>query len=192
MSIATAPEVESPPGAFHEIRLSVPAPFEAQLVFRREQSRRFEVALPCGAQFVYCRTMREFLPQFRQFTEIEGRAAAVKAGIKLLTPRRSFYAMICEGRMLHYGWITTGRCRYYHVEPRAAVIGPIWTSEQARGRGLATAATQLVINEMISQGCSIFYIDTSTTNTSCLKVIQKCGFGPPLGAFVRRDSIAGR
>jgi hypothetical protein len=191
MSIATAPEVESPPGAFHEIRLAVPAPFEAQLVFRREQSRRIEVAMPAGAQFVFCRGAMQFLPHFRHLAAIDGRAAALKAALKLCTPRRSFYAMFCEGRMLHYGWITTGGCRYYHVEPRAAVIGPIWTSEQARGRGLATAATLLVMNELIALGHTIFYIDTSTSNTPCLKVIEKCGFGPPLGAFVRRDSVVG-
>jgi hypothetical protein len=174
-----------------EICLRVPAGLVSQLVFRQQPMQPFDAAVPTGAEFVYCRSTTEFAPYFRRFAKITGTGSAVRAAIKLSTSRRSWYAMLCDGEIQHHGWITAGRCRYYHVEPDAFVIGPIWTSAKSRGRGLATAATCLAMNEWLSLGEATFYIDTSTDNAPCLKVIERCGFGSPLGAFVRRESVAG-
>ncbi len=189
----TMPEVAEATVAaeYEEIRLRVPVEFVSQLVFRQQRTRPFEAAVPAGAEFVYCRSTAEFATYFRQFAKITGTASAARAAMKLFTWRRSWYAMLCDGDIQHHGWITAGRCRYYHVEPEALVIGPIWTSLKSRGRGLATAATLLAMNEWLSLGEATFYIDTSTDNAPCLKVIERCGFGAPVGAFVRRESVTG-
>ena len=190
MTMLQSPEAASSAG-FKDICLRVPAGLVSQVVFRQQRARPFVVTAPAGAEFVYCRTTAEFAPHFRSFCKIDGTASACKAALKLTTSRRSWYAMLCDGEIQHHGWMTSGRCKYYHVERDAIVIGPIWTSGDARGRGLATAATFFAMNQWLARGETVFYIDTTTDNAPCLRVIERCGFGPPIGAFVRSESLAG-
>ncbi|MBO0699449.1 MAG: GNAT family N-acetyltransferase, partial [Zavarzinella sp.] len=114
-----------------------------------------------------------------------GKPGAAKAVAKLATGRRTLYLVTHGGRTLSAGWCTVGRCQYYKVEPEAVVVGPIWTSEAARGRGLATAALQLALNEQVRRGRTLFYIDTEKKNHPAQRVFEKCGFGAPVALYFR-------
>jgi RimJ/RimL family protein N-acetyltransferase len=114
-----------------------------------------------------------------------GAAGFVRAAAKLMTPRRHFFAVVCEGAVAHYGWVTKGQCRHYPVEPDAMVIGPVETHPAFRGRGLATIGLASVVNTFAGKGVSVFYIDTADTNAPMQHVIEKCGFGKPVSKYVR-------
>ena len=179
----------SPKSAAQRIFVEVPTPFESQLVFRAEFRDPFEVAAPTGLRFQLCRGPMSYLGMANRLQRLVGQLGTWKALLKLVTPRRVFYVVSDEVQILHHGWLTVGHCRHYHVGPRDVVVGPIWTSAAARGRGVATFATRMAINEMIRDGHYVFYIDTACTNAPCLRVIDKCRFGPPLATYVRIESV---
>jgi RimJ/RimL family protein N-acetyltransferase len=103
-----------------------------------------------------------------------------------MTKKRFFYGVQYQNEIVHCGWVNIGFCRYYLVEKNAIVIGPIWTSEKVRGKGLATWALQEAMDTMIRNGFSIFYIDTERDNLPCQKVIEKSGFGLPVAVYLRK------
>lgn len=86
---------------------------------------------------------------------------------------------------MHYGWANVAFCKLYPVKSGEVVIGPIWSAVEARGLGLATVATRMAINELIKRHLTTFFIDTSIRNHACLKVIENCGFGMPVGCLPR-------
>lgn len=110
-----------------------------------------------------------------------------KVAIKLMTPSRCFFVVVCEQAVAHYGWVTKGRCRYYPVEPEAVVIGPVETVPGFRGKGLATVGLTAVVAAMARKGCRIMYIDTADTNVPMQRVIEKCGFGRPVSTYERPE-----
>lgn len=170
-----------------QIILEVPAQFDSQLVFRAEFRETFAITMPAGLNFHLCRRVAEYFNIARRVRPKIGAFGACRGFLKLLTARRLFFTVSDADEVLHYGWLTIGRCRHYHVGTRDVVIGPIWTSSSARGRGIATFALQMAMNELIRTGYRVFYIDTSHTNVPCLTVVNKCGFGPPLAAYVHRQ-----
>ena len=95
-----------------------------------------------------------------------------------------YYCVSKNERVVHSAWITVSHCRHYVIEPNAAVTAQIWSAPEIRGRGIATMAMQLAMNELLNRSHSIVYIDTSSTNFPCLNVIAKCGFGSPMTAYV--------
>jgi len=111
-----------------------------------------------------------------------------KTAVKLLTPRRYFFTVLCDGRVAHHGWVTIGRCRYYQVEPEAAVVGPVETNPEFRGRGLATTGLASIVAAMAKKGFKIQYIDTADTNHPMQRVIEKCGFGKPVSTYPRPEA----
>ncbi len=96
--------------------------------------------------------------------------------IKNLFPSRYFYFLTKDGVIITCGQLTTGFCRYYHVNSNDVVIGSIWTAPQYRGQGLASRGMQAAINFMIAAGWSSFYIDTQENNIGMIKAIEKNGF----------------
>src|SRR5487761_350096 len=175
--------------AVREVVVRVPAPLEPQLVFRADFRGPLEVDPPTGLSFVFCRGPLSYLGAARRLGPLFSPAETVKNLLKVGTTRRMFYFARDEQEILHFGWLTTGRCRQYRIERDAVGIGPIWTAAAARGRGLATFATKMAINELLRAGHHIFYIDTSMRNLPCLRVIERCGFGEPMATYVRGDSI---
>ena len=188
MSVELLP---SSPSAAREVVVRVPAPLEPQLVFRADFHEPLDADPPAGVAFTSCRGPLSYLRAAWRLRTLFSLAETVKNLLKVMTNRRLFYFSSDAQEVLHYGWLTTGHCRQYRIERDAVVIGPIWTSAAARGRGVATFATKMAINELVAAGHHIFYIDTSMQNTPCLRVIEKCGFGEPMAAYVRGDSIPG-
>lgn len=167
-----------------EVTLRIPSTFRLQLVFRQERTEAIPAQWIDGVSFTFCDTLREYLRLFREVRRVAGIRGAIKGCVRILTKRRMFYCVREEGRIVHSAWATASYCRHYFVERHAAVIGPIWSAPEVRGRGIATYASQHGINELVSRGYSVIYIDTSSTNHSCLRVIQNCGFGDPMTAYV--------
>lgn len=174
------------PGA--EILVQVPRATRAQLVFRQTRNRPFDVATTGGVAILRVGpwAYRKF---FWKFVALMGLKHAVKGWLKLFTARRVLFCATLKGMLAHYTWATRGRSRYYPIENEAAVIGPIWTAAELRGRNVAVAAVQAAVNALIVQGTTIFYIDTSPANEPCLRVIRKCDFSGPVAVFLRPDTL---
>lgn len=175
-------------GPGEEILVRVPTAVRAQLVFRQTRNRPFDdsttdgVAISRVGPWAY----RKF---FWKFAALMGLKHAVKGWLKLFTAKRALFCATLGGTLAHYTWTTRGRSRYYWIENEAAVIGPIWTAAELRGRNLAVAVLQATVNALIVQGTTIFYIDTSPANESCLRVIRKCDFSGPVAVFLRPDTL---
>ena len=156
-----------------------------QFVYRQERSRPFQPHERADVDFVWLSHPSAVLRHLFLLRPLLGWSGCLKAVSKLATGRRFFYLVHQEGRPASTGWCTVGQCRYYLVEADAVVIGPIWSDQSFRGQGLATFALQRAINLLLREGRNTFYIDTSQTNYSCQRVIDKCDFGPPLAVYVR-------
>jgi len=118
--------------------------------------------------------------------ETIGAYGLLKCLLKLLSGKRNVYLILKENQVVHLGWIALGFCRFYDVEPGSAVIGPVWTDGEHRGRGLATVALVQVMNRLTARSVSVFYIDTSEQNLAMQRVIGKCGFGLPILKIKKR------
>ena len=111
------------------------------------------------------------------------RWGCLKDIIKLATARRSYFFITDGKKVVSEAYITVGQCRYYNVEDDAAVIGPVWTDEEIRGKGLATGLLKRTINSLVQSGFSVIYIDTSENNKAMQSVIKKCGFGDSIDFY---------
>lgn len=181
MTYMTLPSTSTP---FSEVTLRVPAKMHFQLVFRREVLQRVAVREVKGVQFCFIDSIGACLANLALMRKALGPAGLIKALLKVARGR-VFYFAHEQGSVLHTGWVTFSFCRFYRVEQGDAVIGPIWSAEAARGRGVAVYATQMAMNALHGGGTRVCFIDTSNGNAPCLKVIEHCGFGYPVGAFLR-------
>ncbi len=171
----------------HRVRWNlgtVPPASVDQLVFRKVVGGRCpEPVAAHGLTFFLCDTAQTVWDQRSLLIRCLGWGGWLKTLAKAATPRRCFFGVSAGHDLIHTGWLSLGFCRYYAVEENAVVVGPIWTDPAARGRGAATLALNAVVREMFRRSRAIVYIDTSCDNTPCLKVIEKCGFGPAIGTF---------
>lgn len=186
------PAAHEPRGKRMTVTLEVPDHLPYQLVYRTERAAPFEAAAaaPEGERFLFLHSGTDALKHFGTLKQRFGTAGAVKTVMKLFTKSRSLYLVTAGGRVVSDGWCTVGRCGYYKIEPDAVVVGPIWTSDECRGRGLATRALMLAMNDLHRRGTRVFYIDTAKTNTPAQKVFEKCGFGPPMALYIRDEGVS--
>ncbi len=176
-------------GAANEVLVYIPSAAKAQLVFRQIRDRAFGSPPTTEGVAISQVGAWEYRKYFWDFVATSGFKSAVKGWLKLLTTRRALFCATLDGALAHYTWTTLGRSRYYWIENEAAVIGPIWTAAEVRGRNVAAAVLQDAVNAHIARGTTIFYIDTSPANKPCLRVISKCGFYGPVGVFLRPDTL---
>jgi|GEM_PF-1804169 len=160
-----------------------------QLVYSREFSSPFALKpLDSSYQFHFISGISSLLPTVTGVLGRYGAMGLVKTSVKVMTPKRILYLLTKRGEIVHSGWLNLGFCNFYPVKSGDVVVGPIWTAEAERGKGLATSALQLALNEMINNGRSgFFYIDTTHDNLAAQHVIEKSGFGPPTATFVETD-----
>ena len=176
---------EKSSGKMHDVELSIPDGLPYQLVFRRlVDEPLIEVGVK-GVKFVFCQGPLDVVRNWSQLRTLFSFTSLLKSLAKLISPNRQFYFMAQSGKVLHHGWTSTSFYRHYKVCPNDVVIGPIWSAESARGRGIATAAIQRVINRLRARGHRVFFIDTSSTNAPRLRVINKLGFGKPIAVYLR-------
>jgi GNAT superfamily N-acetyltransferase len=156
-----------------------------QLVYRQEVSEAPSVVVPSEVQVYFCEDWSSTRGRFRDLRTLFGFWGALKAVAKIMTPSRYFYYATLDGVPVHYGWICVGWCKYYPVREQDVTMGPIWSDPNARGKGVATAATLFAISEMSRRGYSVFYGDTMDDNWACRKVMDRCGFGEPIAVLPR-------
>lgn len=166
------------------VELQVPAGRPYQLIYRMRRTAPFDVPDRDDVEFRFAAGLSQFLPLAKPLQRLVSGGELARSVVRM-SVGRMFYGVLRDGGLLHRGWINIAFCRHYRVEPDEVVIGPIWTSPEARGLGLGKYATQCAINVLMERGLSVFYIDTSSTNAACQKMIASCGFGPAMGCMPR-------
>lgn len=175
-----------------DVTLAIPGSLRYQLVYRQERRAPFPPRHATGAEFHFFDHPWETLGATTSIASRFGWMGYAKTWLKLCTPTRMFYVLANDGVLAHHGWVTASRCKHYYVEPESAVVGPIWSNPVFRGAGLGTLALQLAMNVLIAKGIHVFYIDTSDDNLPCQRLIEKCGFGRPVAAYLRPAERATR
>ncbi len=85
-----------------------------------------------------------------------------------------------SGQYCHYTFVTAAK-RYAKVfpvivEPKAILVGPCFTDESVRGRGIYPRVVQYAVNLLQQQGFGPFYIHTDTTNIASIRGMEKARF----------------
>ena len=168
------------------VTLEIPDQFLFQLVFRQKRSEPFCAKAIKGITFHFLDDVAKGMSAWRRIRTLQNTTSALKT-IAKISRGRIFYFITENEKIIHTGWITPSWCRHYNVESGDIVIGPIWSSESTRGRGIGAWATKMAINKMLETGSKIFFIDTSSNNIPCLKLIERCDFGAPIASYIRRD-----
>lgn len=167
------------------VTLEIPDHIRFQYVYRMERRTPYEVSLDPSWRFLFLGSVLQGLRSIGAITSYAGKIGAIKSLAKLGTGRRKLYMICHRERAISIGWCVVGMCKYYKIESDAVVIGPIWTSDEFRGQGLAPKALQLAINELIRERRTLFYIDTEKMNLPAQRTFAKCGFGNPVATYIR-------
>lgn len=175
---------ENMPDIGKTIELNVPEDVPYQLIFRMRRVKLFGAAAPQGLEFAFVESVFQFLGFSGAFCRAAGAQELLRAIARMCVGRK-FYCVHKGNHILHQGWANVASCKHYPVKPGEVVIGPIWSAPGARGLNLATVATKMAIDELIKRHLTVFFIDTSFDNHACLKVIENCGFGVPVGCVPR-------
>jgi hypothetical protein len=170
------------------VTVEVPEGMRFQYVYRLDRPSSAAPTLPAEFQYHYLDSVGSAVRSLGLLRRQYGTKGAAQAVAKIGTGKRSLYLITRDGAIVSDGWCTLGQCKYYHVEANAVVIGPIWTSPDVRGNGLASIALQMAIGEFTRRNKGPFYIDTSNANLSAQRVFQKSGFGPPVALYLRTIS----
>jgi RimJ/RimL family protein N-acetyltransferase len=83
--------------------------------------------------------------------------------------------IVKDGRIAHRSLVTAGYFRFPEMRARDLQIGDTWTDPQDRGRGLATAAIDLILNRWAGRFDRMWYI-VEDDNAASIRVIEKAGF----------------
>lgn len=146
-----------------------------RLIYRLDQGP-VALKLPETCTFVSSRGRLLPWPLLARLVRRYGLVRGIKALLKVATPSRRYYGVV-EGRdIVSDGWILLGKCNVYPIARDACVIGPIWTSESQRGRGLAASALSQAVRQCLDDGLTAVYIDTSGQNIASQKAIGAAGF----------------
>ena len=167
------------------VTLNVPDHVSFQYVYRQVAKDIAQVSLERELEYVFVTSATQATQQFGAIASYCGKPGALKSVAKLAAKHRSFYMLKQAGKVVSAGWCTVGRCKYYKVESDAVVIGPIWTDPNTRGKGYATTALKLALQDHIALGRTLFYIDTEKTNLPAQRVFEKSGFGAPVALYFR-------
>jgi RimJ/RimL family protein N-acetyltransferase len=167
------------------VELDIPEGSHAQFVYRMVRTAPYDLHWPAGFTFLFLGSAASALTHFSLLKSAYGFAGALKATLKLVTAQRTAYLVHRAGQVVSTGWCMRDQSKFYNTERGAITIGPIETSESVRGMGLASIALQGAINAHLLRGASIFYIDTSQGNIAAQRVFAKCGWGMPVGAYLR-------
>jgi L-amino acid N-acyltransferase YncA len=168
-----------------ELKLTLAPELAYQLVFRRTLERPLDPRPVEGSEFVLLTGPADAWRQRRALARRFGVAGLPKVLAKLATRSRFLYAVIQDGAVTHDGWLSVSRCRAYPVTAGDVVIGPMRTTPQLRGHGLASYGIQEAMNAMLKRGHRVFYINTAPANLASQRVIAKCGFGWPIAAIMQ-------
>jgi RimJ/RimL family protein N-acetyltransferase len=164
-----------------QLELMPPAGVDLRIVLR-QSLMRLPNSEPTAEGFAahFVNNVRDLWPLLPTVRESFGWAKLIKVCLKLSTRRRKLY-LIVRSRdkvLCSFGWVNIGISAQYAVGASDVVVGPIWTSPQARNLGLARQGLQLALSEMFKRGHRTFFIDTYASNQPCLAVVKRVGFVP--------------
>jgi len=167
-----------------ELTLGVPVGMDYQMVFRQERTE----PIPCeerdDVRFV---TADDPVSALRLLPTVKGQYGLpvfLKALARLALGNRVGYFVIKDGMVVSSGFAWIAKCRHYWVEPGAVIIGGSWTSTDYRGQGIGLYGVVSTINEMVARGHHIFYADTDRDNKGGRRIIERCGWGDPIGLYI--------
>ena len=109
--------------------------------------------------------------------------------LKLCTPSRGLGVVFSDKQIVSFAWVKIGRCRHYKVRESDAVIGPVCTLLEFRGRGLAVKVVRKCLEYLSSSGYSGCFLDTSSKNYAMQRVAAKTGFGIPVALLPRPELL---
>jgi GNAT superfamily N-acetyltransferase len=167
-----------------DVRLRVPSGFDYQMVFRQERDEPLPIEERDDVRFV---TVTDPVAALRLLPVVRGQyglTTFVKALARLALGSRVAYFVLKDGMVVSSGFAWIGRCRHYWVEPSAVIIGGSWTSTDYRGQGIGRYGVVRTINEMIARGHRILYADTDRDNRGGRRIIERCGWGDPIGLYI--------
>ena len=168
-----------------DVVLKIPEGLNYQLAFRVVRDAPFDIEARSDARFVLAAGPGDLFPCLSQALGVFGLSGTVKAFAKLCTAKRMLYFTLTDNNISHYGWINIGFCRGFHIEPNEVFIGPIETPPKYRGHGLATFAMKHALNALLQRGFKIVYGNAQWDNHASIKVMEKCGFGAPVTAYLK-------
>jgi hypothetical protein len=172
-------------GAKQPLALDVQPGVDVQLVYRQVCDAPLQPEARTEATFHYLDNAAAAVLLQRALRTRFRPAALPGTAAKLASGRRHYYCVTLGGRVVSDGWVSLGFCRHYHVEPESAVIGPVWTDPDQRGKGLATFALANAVTALYERGRSVTYIDTTRDNLGMQKAIERVGYGKPVAAYPR-------
>jgi len=148
---------------------------EKKLIFRADHAGA-DLSMPSGYVFRIIDNLGQGLYVLPCLWRTYGAQRTLKTLAKVATVKRAYYAVLSGGRIASDGWIMFGYCKAYPISARDHVIGPIYTSPCARGKGLASAGLSRALRYCKDRGAEYVYIDTTENNVSSQKTIRKAGF----------------
>lgn len=89
--------------------------------------------------------------------------------------RCKLYRMYYKETLVHSSLVARGRLKFPFLRKRDIEIGPCWTSEHYRGRGIYPYILSVIIKEEIANGGTAYMI-VDDDNKSSIKGITKAGF----------------
>ena len=173
------------------LAIGVPEGMSYDYVYRLELEVSFEMEERDDVRFVLLEGPLNCLPLLPAAARWFGAAGAARQFLRLLSPTRMLYACVsgADG-FAHVGSLLVGHCPHFWVGPDEIAIGPIMTLKSWRGLGLATFAMKSTINALLQRGYKVFYVNANCENIASQKVMEKCGFGLPVGVYIRGSSLA--
>lgn len=158
-------------------------------IFRQESALPRPVRnLPVG-EFIYCRKPGDALSILPAILEHYGLAGTLKLLLMLGSPTREFSAVRVGQRLVARAWVQLGSCKAYPVETSSAVLESVWTDPSHQRMGLAEALLGRDLNHLVERRIQITYIDTDQNNLPMLKVIDRLGYGEPMGFYEAKQPI---
>jgi RimJ/RimL family protein N-acetyltransferase len=152
------------------------SPEQERLIYRMDVSAPLPPkVLPEGA-FIVAAKPRSVAANFLVWVKTWGWKEAIKTAMKVLSGKRFLFGVIREKRVVQFGWLNVGKCRFYPVEQNAIVVETLWTNPEHRGQGLASATIHQGLVYLSQRGYRRFYVDTILANRASHRMIEKAGF----------------
>ena len=123
-----------------------------ELVFRQTLDRPFDLAAVADAEFVLLAAPADAWRQRRALARRFGARTLPKGLRQVQTRSRLLYALTRDQACVHDGWLSVSRCDAYPIAAGEVVIGPIATTSDMRGQGLASYGLQEAMNAMFRRG----------------------------------------
>jgi GNAT superfamily N-acetyltransferase len=151
-------------------------PDQQRLIYRMDLAGPLASRVVPEGAFVVSARLQNIMANFPMWTRTWGWKGAIKTALKILSLKRILFGVIRDRRVVQFGWVHVGECRFYPVEQDAVVLETLWTDPLHRRQGFASATIYQTIVFLSKKGFRRFYIDTILSNVASQRMIEKAGF----------------